>query len=45
MKSLNMSLNDIENLIPYEKEIYISLLAQFIEKKNKEMLEHERKRI
>lgn len=28
------SLNDIENMIPWEKEIYVSLLQQHIEEEN-----------
>ena len=34
MQHHKWSLSDIENLIPWEKEIYISLLQQYIEEEN-----------
>ena len=34
----NWSLSDIENMIPWEKQTYIKMLQNFIEKRN---LEHE----
>jgi len=30
------SLTEIENMMPWEREIYISMLLQYIEKKNNE---------
>ena len=30
------SLSDIENMMPWEREIYINLLMQFIEEENNE---------
>ena len=30
----NWSLSEIENLLPWEREIYISLLKQYIEEEN-----------
>jgi len=35
MQHHNYSLTDLENMIPWEREIYISLLIQFIEEENK----------
>lgn len=31
----NLTLDELENMIPFEREIYISLVMQEIEKKNK----------
>lgn len=36
MKEHSFGLSDIENMIPFEREIYISLLNAFIAEKNKE---------
>jgi hypothetical protein len=30
------SLTEIENMMPWEREIYISMLLQYLEKKNQE---------
>ena len=30
------SLTEIENMMPWEREIYISMLLQYLEKKNNE---------
>ncbi len=35
MQHHNYSLTDLENMIPWEREIYIALLIQFIEEENK----------
>tara|TARA_B100001113_G_scaffold216703_1_gene177774 strand:+ start:894 stop:1076 length:183 start_codon:yes stop_codon:yes gene_type:complete len=34
MQHHKYSLSDIENMIPWEREIYLSLLKQFIEEEN-----------
>jgi hypothetical protein len=34
MQHHKYSLSDIENMIPWEREIYISLLRQYIEEEN-----------
>jgi hypothetical protein len=36
MQSHNFSLTDLDNMLPYEREIYVELLNQMIEKKNEE---------
>ncbi len=30
----NYSLNDVENMIPWEREVYLTLLQQYIEEEN-----------
>jgi len=35
MQHHNYSLTDISNMMPWEREIYLTLLAQFIEEENK----------
>ena len=37
------SLTEIENLIPWEREIYLTLLAQYVEEENKRQQEQQRK--
>ena len=34
MQHHNYSLTDIENMMPWEREIYITLLHQWVEEKN-----------
>ncbi len=34
MQHHNYSLSDLENMIPWEREIYLSLLQQYIEEEN-----------
>ncbi len=37
MQHHNYSLSDLEGMIPWEREIYITLLMQFIEEEKKKM--------
>jgi len=34
MQHHNYSLSDIENMIPWERDIYVALLTDYIEKEN-----------
>jgi hypothetical protein len=34
MQHHNYSLSDIENMIPWERDIYVSMLGDYIEKEN-----------
>jgi hypothetical protein len=34
MQHHNYSLSDIENMIPWERDIYVSMLVDYIEKEN-----------
>ncbi len=42
MENHKYSLEDLENMIPWEREIYITLLAEFIKEENKRMAEQNR---
>tara|TARA_X000001316_G_C922335_1_gene37458 strand:- start:478 stop:609 length:132 start_codon:yes stop_codon:yes gene_type:complete len=33
----NWSVEEIENMIPWEREIYVTMLKQFIEEENRKM--------
>ena len=33
----NWSISEIENMIPWEREVYVSLLKQYIEEENEKM--------
>jgi hypothetical protein len=35
MQHHNYSLSDIENMMPWEREIYVSLLIEYIEEENR----------
>ena len=37
------SLTEIENLIPWEREIYLTLLQQYVEEEDKRQREQQRK--
>ena len=43
MQHHNYSLSDLENMIPWEREIYVAMLAKWIKEEN-ERLEKERQR-
>ena len=43
MQHHNYSLTELENMMPWEREIYIGLLMQFIEEENKAREEEKRK--
>jgi len=36
MQHHNYSLSDLENMVPWEREIYVGLLVEFIEKQEEE---------
>ena len=40
MQHHNYSLTELENMMPWEREIYLTLLAQFIEEENKKEKQH-----
>ena len=39
----NWSINEIENMIPWEREVYVSLLKQHIEEENEKIREKQRR--
>ena len=43
MQHHNYSLSDLENMIPYEREIYVSLLNDFIKEENERIKEQKQK--
>jgi hypothetical protein len=43
MQHHNYSLSDIENMIPWEREIYVQMLINFIKVENKRREEEARK--
>jgi len=43
MQHHKYSLTEIENMIPWEREIYLTLLSQYVEEENKRQKEQQRK--
>ena len=43
MQSHNYSLTELDNMIPYEREIYVTLLKDHIERENERYAEQERR--
>ncbi len=43
MQHHKYSLTELDNMIPFEREIYVSLLMQYIKEENEKMKEQERK--
>ena len=41
MQHHNYSLADLENMLPWEREIYIEMLVQYIKEENKKQKERE----
>jgi hypothetical protein len=39
MQHHNYSLFEIENMVPWERDIYVALLREYIEEENKKILE------
>ena len=39
----NWSLTELENMLPYERQIYVTLLQQWIKEENDRMKEQQRK--
>jgi hypothetical protein len=44
MQHHKYSLFELENMIPWEREIYVGLLVQYIEEENKKIKEQQTKR-
>jgi hypothetical protein len=44
MQHHNYSLSDLDNMIPWEREIYVDMLLEFIKEENKKQEERERNR-
>ena len=38
------SLSDIEDMIPFEREIYVAMLIQYLEEENQKLKERQRKK-
>jgi hypothetical protein len=43
MQNHQYSLTELDNMVPYEREIYIALLKDHVEKQNERHAEQERK--
>ena len=43
MQHHNYSLGELEDMMPWEREIYVGLLMEFIEEENKRMEQEERR--
>ena len=43
MQHHNYSLSDIENMIPWERDIYVQMLIEYIKEENKKQEERNRK--
>ena len=43
MQHHNYSLTELDNMVPFEREIYVELLKDHIEKENEKYAEQERK--
>ena len=44
MQHHKYSLDEIENMLPWEREIYVGLLMKFIEEENEKVKEQQNKR-
>ena len=44
MQHHKYSLSEIENMVPWEREIYVSLLQQYIREENERIKEQNRKK-
>jgi hypothetical protein len=43
MQHHNYSLTELESMLPWERDIYISMLIQYIEEENQKIKERQRK--
>ena len=43
MQHHNYSLSDIENMMPWEREIYVDMLVQYIKEENEKAKERQQK--
>ena len=44
MQHYNYSLTELDNMMPWEREIYVSMLKQHVEEENERMKERQQKR-
>jgi len=44
MQHHKYSLTELENMMPWERDIYVSLLIQYIEEENQKIKERQKKR-
>ena len=44
MQHHNYSLSDLENMIPWEREIYVDMLVEHIKEENKKMRERQQQK-
>ena len=44
MQHHNYSLTEIENMVPWEREIYVALLTQFVEEQNDQIAKQQARR-
>jgi hypothetical protein len=43
MQHHNYNLNDLENMMPFERELYVTLLSDFIKEENERIKAQQRK--
>jgi|TARA_Y100000310_G_scaffold124952_1_gene123800 hypothetical protein len=43
MQHHNYSLNDIENMMPWERDIYVDMLVEYIKEENKRIKERQQR--
>ena len=43
MQHFNYSLSELDDMIPWEREIYVGMMKQYIEEENQRLKEQERK--
>jgi hypothetical protein len=43
MTHYKYSLTELDNMMPWEREIYVAMLKQYVEEENKRLREQERK--
>ena len=43
MTHYNYRLNELDDMMPWEREIYVAMLKQFVEEENQRLKEQERK--
>jgi hypothetical protein len=44
MQHYNYSLTELDNMMPWEREIYVSMLKQHVEEENERMKERQKRR-
>ncbi len=43
MQHHNYNLSDLENMIPFERELYVTLLSNYIQEENEKIKEQQRR--